>query len=404
MFPDPVLPAITPTPKSDPPTFRRPLRLWLLRALGLPLRARSRWLNIQPPRRVLLVRPDHLGDMLFVTPALRWLRAQLPDAQLTALVGPWGKPAIANSPYLDAIETLEFPGFARKPKGSPFAPYATLRAAARIVRGGRYDTAVILRFDHWWGAWLAALAGIPRRIGYAVPEVAPFLTERVPYAPGRHEVAQNLRLAARLARLPEPAAVPAELPLEFRPDAADVDAARALLATHGIGEGVRFAALAPGSGAAVKLWRLEGFARVADALHAQFGLRVVIVGAGESERALAAQIAAQSESPLVSLAGQTTLGQLAAVLARAAIAIGTDNGPMHLATAAGTPGAHLFGPVSARTFGPWGDPARHIVLTVPLACVPCNRLDYMDAETSAHPCVRLIGERAVLDAAARLLR
>jgi heptosyltransferase-2/heptosyltransferase-3 len=137
---------------------------------------------------------------------------------------------------------------------------------------------------------------------------------------------------------------------------------------------------------------------VADFLRAQHGIPAVVVGAGESEGALAAQIAAKAQAPPVSLIGQTTLGQLAAVLARAAVAIGTDNGPMHLATAMGTPGVHLFGPVSAAAFGPWGDPARHAVLTAPLACIPCNRLDYFGAEIAAHPCVRVIGENAVIRA------
>ncbi len=402
MFPDPVLPAITPTPKTDPPSLRRPLRLWLLRALGLPYRLRGGWVNLQPPRRVLLIRPDHLGDLLFATPALRFVREHMPDAHLTALVGPWGKPVVERSPYLDAVETLEFPGFTRRAKGSPLAPYTYLRAAAQSVRAGRYDAAVILRFDHWWGAWLAAMAGIPRRVGYAMPEVAPFLTERMPYEPGRHEVTQNLRLAAQLARAPEPAMAPGEWPLDFRINATDEDAARDWLTAHGVGEGARFAVLVPGSGAAVKLWRVEGFARVANALWERWGVRAVIAG-GDSERALAEQVAAKAQHPPVNAAGQTTLPQLSALFARAALAIGTDSGPMHLAVAMQTPSVHLFGPVSARAFGPWGDPARHVVLASALACVPCNRLDYTDAEVPAHPCVRLIGERAVLDAAARLL-
>jgi heptosyltransferase-2/heptosyltransferase-3 len=224
----------------------------------------------------------------------------------------------------------------------------------------------------------------------------------VPYEPGRHEVAQNLRLAARLARASEPAAAPADWPLDFRISAADEEFAHGWLSAHGIGDGTRYAVLVPGSGAEVKLWRAEGFARVADTLWERWGLRAVIAGS-DGERALAEEIASQAQHPPVIAAGQTTLGQLAALFTRAALAIGTDSGPMHLAVAMRTPSVHLFGPVSGRAFGPWGDPARHIVLTSGLACVPCNRLDYTHAEVPAHPCVRLIGERAVLDAAARAL-
>ena len=43
-------------------------------------------------KSILVVRPDHLGDLLFATPALSRLRQAFPDARITALVGPWGRP------------------------------------------------------------------------------------------------------------------------------------------------------------------------------------------------------------------------------------------------------------------------------------------------------------------------
>jgi ADP-heptose:LPS heptosyltransferase len=394
----------TPIPKTDPPSLRRPLRLALLHAAGvalLPLTARAGVKSAAqaPAPRVLLIRPDHLGDLLCVTPALRWLRMQMPGAHLTALVGPWAKAVLANNPNLDDIQTLDFPGFTRMPKSSPLAPYATLWAAAQRLRVQRFDTAIILRFDHWWGALLAALAGVPRRIGYDVPEVRPFVNTVVGYERGRHEVLQNLRLAARAARAAEPVtSSPASLPLEFQPAPDASGFADSWLLAHGIAAGERFAMLVPGSGAPVKLWREEGFARVADALDERWHLKVVVAGAGAGEHALARRIASQTHAPLINAAGETTLEQLAALFARAALAVGTDSGPMHLAAAMGTPSVHLFGPVAAHTFGPWADPAKHIVLTSGLACIACNRLDYDVSEVPAHPCVPLIAERQVLAA------
>ena len=103
-----------------------------------------------------------------------------------------------NNPDLDAVLTCRFPGFERRPKESMLAPYRLLAATARDARAaGSYDAAVVLRFDHWWGAWLAAAAGIPRRIGYDLPETRPFLTQPLPYRTDRHEVEQNATLAGR---------------------------------------------------------------------------------------------------------------------------------------------------------------------------------------------------------------
>ena len=419
MQPDPQL-IPTPVPKSDPPSLRKPLRLALLRAAGIALRPPNpRTADGRPhvfraavrnPRgaapatlqnsspRILLIRPDHLGDMLFLTPALRLLRAQLPAAHLTALVGPWAKSALARNPHLDDIQTLDFPGFTRSAKASPLAPYRYLWLAARRLRAQRFDTAVVLRFDHWWGALLAALAGIPRRIGYDGPELRPFINDVLRYEQGRHEVLQNVRLVSRAARADEPALdSPADLPLEFEPGPDAAAFAETWLRSKGIAPAERFALLIPGSGALVKLWREDGFARVAEALDAR-GLKVISAGTGDAERALAQHIAAQSRAPLINAVGETTFEQLAALLERAALVVGTDSGPMHLAVAMHTPSMHLFGPVSAQSFGPWGDQSRHIVLTSGLACIACNRLDYDAAELPAHPCVRLIADRQVLAA------
>jgi ADP-heptose:LPS heptosyltransferase len=69
----------------------------------------------------------------------------------------------------------------------------------------------------------------------------------------------------------------------------------------------------------------------------------------------------------------------------------------------GTPTVHLYGPVDSRTFGPWGDPARHIVLTSDRDCIPCNRLDYRADELEDHRCVWDINQAQVIEAARRLL-
>ena len=82
------------------------------------------------PRSILLIRPDHLGDMLFLTPALHALRQALPAARITLLGGPWGVEAVRHNPDLDAIETCVFPGFERQPKENGLAPDRLLAATA----------------------------------------------------------------------------------------------------------------------------------------------------------------------------------------------------------------------------------------------------------------------------------
>jgi ADP-heptose:LPS heptosyltransferase len=375
---------------------REHIRSGLLAVAG---RTYPRHAGSRAAQSVLLIRPDHLGDVLLLTPALHALRDALPAARLTLLVGPWSGPAVANNEDVDAIETLAFPGFERKPKRNILAPYQLLFEAALGLQG-RFDTAVILRYDHWWGAWLAAAAGIPRRIGYAWPEAQPFLTESVPYEGGQHEALQNARLLETLAPRLEQRLGRARFPVSE----GDRQWAVARLALLGRkGERGPRVAIHPGAGAAVKLWPVENWAVVADALHLHARAQIVLTG-GPSEAHLTADIAARLAAPHLDLAGQTSLGQLAAVYDQCDVVLGSDSGPLHLAVAAGAKTAHLYGPVPAAKFGPWGDPRRNVVLQSAFLCAPCNRLDWPAAALPLHPCIAAIRPQQIIDAALRLVR
>ncbi|MBM4431886.1 MAG: glycosyltransferase family 9 protein, partial [Chloroflexi bacterium] len=255
-------------------------RLTLLRALGAltrPLRPRQS-LRLPAAPRILLIRPDHIGDLLFATPALRVLRQAFPDAHLSALVGPWGQAVWEHNPHLDELLFCEFPGFTRQPKPSALAPYRMLWSSAQELGGQRFDLAIVLRFDHWWAALLAYAAGIPQRLGYALPECQPFLTATLPYTEHRHEVEQNLILvqeAIRESRRPVPEE---KLALEFKATGPDQDYATAYLARHGPATDQPWVAIHPGAGAAVKLWQPEAWAQVADALAQNLGARIIITG------------------------------------------------------------------------------------------------------------------------------
>jgi len=393
-------------------TGRQRVRLCLLRLLGRvlhvlsPLLSRSYPSPTRVPASILVIRPDHLGDLLFLGPALRHLREAFPAALITLFVGPWGQQVMEGSPCVDEVITCPFPGFERQPRGSLLAPYRLLMQQARRLRRRRYDVALVMRCDHWWGALLAATAGIPRRLGYAIPEVQPFLTQASAYVTGEHEVQQNLGLASTLASQTaatvEPQGDVEAGRLTFKPaDAEEAWANRWLLLQGAVPERP-LVAIHPGAGAPVKLWLVDGWARVADALAERRGAQIVLTGSGD-ELDLVWAIAARTLTDPLIAAGETTLGQLAALYGCCRLVLGPDCGPLHLAVAMGTPSLHLYGPVDARTFGPWGDRFRHRVVTSGWTCAPCNRLDIPASEIAAHPCVRDISASRVLSEAKALL-
>jgi ADP-heptose:LPS heptosyltransferase len=339
--------------------------------------------------RVLLIRPDHLGDLLMTSPTVELLREAMPRAHLTMMVGPWSADLARRDPLLDDLLVCRFPGFTREPKGSPLAPYRLLWQTAGEVRRRRYDAALLLRFDHWWGAWLAALAGVPIRVGHAVAECRPFLTHSID-PPGRgHWVERSLETARRLLGawgIQEEAA--SHRPgLRFVVREEEARAADRLLAEMRASPRRPLVAFHPGTGSPLKLWP-EGRWIVLGWTLAARGARILVTGSA-AEGGMAERIAGAIPDGR-SLAGRTDLGTLAALFRRCALVVGADNGPLHLAVAVGVPSVHLFGPTDPSVFGPWGDAARHRVVAAEWAGAPCGWLDLVPAPGVVAPCMEAI--------------
>ena len=397
--------------------FLRLAILLLVYLLGWPrmrLAARRATRERTRPARILLVRPDHLGDLILTTPVLQALREHAPDAELTMMVGPWSREIVARHPALDRVLTCPFPGFQRATQGT-LAPYTLLFHTARQLRREQYDLAINLRPDFWWGAALLYLAGIPRRVGYALQPGQPFLSEALPFPAAEHAAVSNLLLAsAGLVTLDyEPLAepfTPERYPACFTPTDEEQSWASERLRLEGVEDDAPLIVIPPGSGGAVKLWRSEAWANCANTLRATLTsprqARILLTGS-PGERALVEEIA-QDIPDGATLITDASIGQLAALLARASCVLTVDNGPGHIAAAQDTLSVHLFGPTDPRIFGPWGSSTRHTILASTQRCpgcpaIPCGRLDWSQDELDAHPCVRVISEQQVLAAAEKLL-
>jgi heptosyltransferase-2/heptosyltransferase-3 len=381
--------------------FRRRLLLRVLACVGRWCLRRA---HPAAPRRILLIKPDHLGDMLLCTPALHLLRQRFPQAHIVMLAGPWSAFLLQDNRDIDALLTLPFPGFARGAAAAGLLhPYALLLRSALLLRAGRFDAALLLRDDHWWGAVLALLAGIPRRIGYAVPECRPFLSHALPWHPAEHVTRQALALVAALANDAEAAPWrPEAHPLRYAPPPDAVQWAASWLAGQGVTAGERLVIVHAGTGGASKLWLPERWAAVADDLANLPGVRLLLTG-GPGEEAQVAALTQRLRKPPLVLAGTASVGQLVALLGRAALVLGVDSGPLHLAVSQGTPSLHLFGPSDAGRFGPWGAASRHVVLRAGLWCSPCGVFAACPRQTDPPECMQHISVAQVLTQARRLL-
>ena len=343
-----------------------------IRAVGRSIAA-----SLVPPaprRELLVIQPDHLGDGILALPALRWIRRTYPSLQLTLAIGPWNVPLYETVSVCDDLLVLPFPGFSRERPRTPLAPYRLLVQEARRLRRRSPLAAIVLRDDHWWGAWLCKLAGVPIRIGADHPEVRPFLTHPVPLR-STHVAARDIELVAAFLRIlgiegTNTEVSPDRFPLTWPIDAAAQEQVRRLLRDHGVTE--PFVVVHPGSGAAAKCWPATRWTTVVGALQ-QRGLQVVLTGSTDERPELEA-IARGVRTPVTILSGVLSLAMLVELLRLAQLVIGPDTGPLHLAVAVGTPSLHLFGPTQPERFGPWGPPERHRILRSALTCVRCGNI------------------------------
>ena len=371
----------------------RHMGLRVLASIPFPLRP------VDPnQQRILLIRPDHLGDVLLTTPAIHALRATFINAQIHTLVGSWSANVLESMSEVDVILTVDFPGFTRGAETKWTSPYRYAYQTAKNLRKIGYSQTIIFRPDHWWGAWVAQLAGIRHRIGYATKDTQLFLTEKVDDFHG-HVVEKNLRLVERLTGQH---ISPENAPLVFNPTDNHRGYIQGYLEEWNIAHDDAVFCIHPGSGAWVKLWDIQKWADIADTLAERLNAHVIFTGSEQEVEMIRAIIKHMNKRAVI-MAGDTELGHLAALYERAEIVLGPDSGPLHLAVAVKTPTVTLYGPADPIEFGPWGNHYNHQVLTSPIGCRPCKILDWSDDDPIYHPCVRDITITQVLNATQKAL-
>lgn len=353
--------------------------------------------------RVLLARPDHLGDVVLALPAARLLKAAIPSARVDVLA-PASLAAIARRcPWVDDVVSAPFPDptAADEPPG-----WAEVIAAVAPALADHYDAALVPRIDDPWSGSLVAAAAIPVRAGYDHPRTARFLTHRLPVPDRRHvtRLAGDLvapvaaALGVALGRAGEPATEP-----WLTPDTADLAEAHDHLAGLGIEPSSGYVVLHPGSGWPIKAWRPERWGAVARHVAELHGLPVVVSG-GRAEEALVAAVVGASGGVGVGLAGALSLGGLLGLLAGARLVAGVDSGPLQVAAAAGVLVVALFGPADPAEFAPWAPAGRLAIVRARLPCSPCRSLGAPPCGAATLPaCVEAVQVAGVTSAVDHLL-
>ncbi|TKI04026.1 putative lipopolysaccharide heptosyltransferase III [Martelella alba] len=299
-------------------------------------------------KRILLIKLRHHGDMLLTTPVINALRQYYPQAEIDILLYKETEAILRYHPALTQIHAIDRNW---KKRGGL---YQIRREAAllRAIRSRHFDLVVNLA-DQWRSAIITGLSGAPLRIGFDYPKRQSFFWR---WAHNRlvttedhvrmHTVEQNLSILK-----------PLDIPLHDWPASlyyapADEDYRRDLLASRGVtGE---YVVIQPTSRWVYKCWDDEKVAALCDALK-ETNLPIVLTAAPDkAELDMIGHILSLCPNPaVVSLAGELTLTQLAALIDHAKLFIGVDSAPMHMAAALQTPCIALFGPTKLQFWRPW---------------------------------------------------
>ena len=402
----------------------------ILMAIVRPVRPAR---TVARPRKVLVVQLDHLGDAVLSTPLIAELRAAYPDATIDVLASPSNHEVFEADPLVNLVKVAERTWFERRPDR-----WGLITAVWNLgwsLRAVRYDLGIDVRGDVLT-VLVLALAGIPRRVGWAMGGGAFLLTDVAPWIPGRHEVKSRLALLNRLGITPDESTrvdvhvsdadriaiarrlagawprrsarrveVYATTTARVRTgDARDVRSHSS--PTKSISDGPdwlhadRFSSLPPllavhlGAGNAAKRWPADSW-KVLIERFLQSDWRVVVVG-GIEDAPLSSVL--EPHDRLRDWTGSLTVTQTTALLERADLFIGSDSGPAHLAASAGTLSIILFsGTNQPRQWRPW---SRHsLVLRHRVPCQPCHQKVCPLAD---HPCMSGLSPDRVYRGALRL--
>jgi lipopolysaccharide heptosyltransferase I len=294
---------------------------------------------VREPSRILIVRLSAIGDVIHGVPVLCALRSVFPGAFIAWVAEGRAGDLVEGHAALDLL--------VRVPRGWLKSPREVWQLKRRL-QACRFDTAIDLQCltKSAIAAWLS---GAKRRIGKAGKdgrELSRLFHNELVTVGGEHVIDHYLDMLRPLGiTAPE---VRYDLPQR----AADARMADEFLRSSDL-TGRRFAILNPGAGWPSKIWPAERYGELARHLGSRHGMPSVAVWAGAKERLLAEKIVSTSGEHAV-LAPPTSMTELAAFCHRAAIFVGSDTGPMHLAVAVGTPTISLHGPSRADWCGAYG--------------------------------------------------
>ncbi len=332
-------------------------------------------------RRVLVVQPYGIGDLLFLTPVLRALRLVPTVEKVDLLLGSRNEVAVRHNPHVDEIFSVDKDLFHRQ---SGFQNFQSVLSLGRALYKNNYDLLLDYSLRAEYAFYGKFFLKITRRAGFGYKRRGFFHNIRLPIPQGfegRHVVEDYCDLA-------EAAGIRVEGRfLEFYLSDSDCEKAQKILSEKMGDSFGPFLVVNPSGGeswgkdAHFRRWPAPFFAELTGRLAEKLNLRHLVILGSKSETSLADELARQVSISVSNLSGQLSLGETAALIEKSALFVGNDSGLVHIAHALQVPLIAFYGPVDPHVYGPYpASPEAIAIFKEGLECRPCyHRFRYNSA-------------------------
>ncbi len=340
-------------------------------------------------KKILIIRLDHLGDVVLTIPSINLLRKNYELAQIDLLVGPWCKEIARQIKVINNLFIYTAPWFDRR-KNRIFKFFEYLWEYVKLlkrIRKNKYDLVIDFRGDIRNALLIAYLGGIKYRIGNDRRGGEYLLTHCLPDV-YKHEVDFNLGLLSLIGIEGKNPDFTIEIPEEVK------KSIKKILKQKKIKKNDLVVGIHPGANWSFRRWPKECFAELANKLIEQKKAKIVIIG-GKKEKSLADQVIKMinKKENVVNMIGKTDLIELMALLENLDFLVGNDSGPIHLAKIVKTPVVALLGPGDSIRFCPYGQENK--IIYKKMSCSPCSQSKCI---FSSPRCMKAIKVSEVLEA------
>lgn len=324
-------------------------------------------------KKVLIINPYGIGDVLFTTPVIQNLRQSYPQVYIAYLANRRNADFLKVNSDVNQVFVYERDEFVEVYRQNPLKFAQKWFELFNSIRREDFDLVLDFSLNSTFG-FLAAACGIKKRVGFDYRKRGRFLTDKIPFVgyEDKHIIEYNLDLLRHIQ-------VPViTRKMVFNIPFQDIDWARDWLARNKIDSQRKpLIAVVAGGGASwgkdarYRRWGADKYAELLDKIIENFDAAIILMGDSKEEE-LCRQVVAQAHFPLYSVVGKTSLPQMAALFAQCRLSIVNDAGPLHVAVAAGVKTVSIFGPVDPLIYGPY-PPEGHLVVQKNLPCQPCYR-------------------------------